>query len=429
MKKIEIDGLKETVYYEKLSCGLDVYLWSSEKCNSFFASLNVNYGSLGTEFKLENDKKNYKVRSGIAHFLEHLNFNLKGGQTAYDLFDKLGTDINAFTTFEYTSYHLNGTTNLEENLINLLDYVYTPYFTKKTVSNEKGIILEEAKMGLDNPGNVFFYKKYENTLINDKRRERIIGSLDDIKNMSLEEIELVYDNFYHPENMFMVVTGNIDVYKTLDCIKKYCDKKDFKEYKNPKLKKIKEPSKVVKEYECIKEKVEIPVVSVGIKIPRKKIPDKVKNNILLSLILRSNFGDTSEFKNDLLEQKIVNTLGTSRSSVTDNLIINIEASTRYPEEVVKLIKEKLNNLSITKEDFERKKKASIASLIFLYDDAEEVNLNIQDDIIYGSDHKIINNIKTIYDNLEYEEALNLLDKLSFENMSVLIMEPNEKESK
>ena len=429
MKKIEIDGLKEVVYFEKLPCGLDVYLWSSEKCNSFFASLNVNYGSIGTEFKLENDRKNYEVRTGIAHFLEHLNFNLKDGKTAYDLFDKLGTDINAFTTFEYTSYHLNGTNNLEENLTYLLDYVYTPYFTKKTVNNERGIILEEAKMGLDNPGNVFFYKKYENSLVNDKRRVKIIGTLDDIKDISLEEIELVYENFYHPENMFMVVTGNIDVYKTLDCIKKYCETKDFKEYKNPKLKKIKEPSKVVKEFDKITANVEIPIVSVGIKIPRKKIPDKVKNNILLSLILKSNFGNTSEFKNDLLEQKIVNSLSSSRSSVTDNVLINVEATTRYPEEVIKLIKDKLNNLSISKEDFERKKRASIASLIFLYDDAEEVNMNIQDDIIYGSEHKIINNIKNIYENLEYEEALNMLEKISLENMSVLIMEPKEKESK
>ena len=426
METIEIKGLKEKVYYEKLPSGLDVYLWENEKSSSFFVSLNVKYGSIHTDFKLEGDKKNYSLPNGIAHFLEHLNFNLKGGGSAYDLFDKLGTDINAFTTFEYTSYHLTGTNNLEENIKYLLDYVFTPYFTKKLVNNERGIILEEAKMGLDNPGNVFFYKKYENTLFKDKRNKKIIGSLDDIKNISIDDIKLVYENFYHPENMFMVVTGNIDAYKSLLYIKEQMNSKEFKKYKHPQVMKIKEPNKVVKEFEEIEGNVEIPLVSVCIKIPKKKIPEKTKNNILLSTILKSNFGASSEFKNDLIEKKLVTNLSFSRNIVTDNLIINIDASTKYPEEVVKLIREKLNNLEITKEDFERKKRASIASLVFLYDDAEEVNANIQDDIIYSKDHEIISDIKDIYDNLTYEEAKELLSNICLDNISVLIMKPKKK---
>lgn len=426
MKSIIIEGLKEEVYYEKLPCGLDVYLWSNEKSNSFFASLNVNYGSIDTEFKLENDKKNYKVPSGVAHFLEHLNFNLKGGKSAYDIFDKLGSDINAFTTFEYTSYHLTGTKNVEDNIKNLLDYVYTPYFTKKLINNERGIILEEAKMGLDNPGNVFYFKKLENSLLNDKRNIKIIGTLDDIKKISIDDIKLVYENFYHPENMFMVVTGNIDVYKTLACIKEQMGTKEFSKYKNPQIKRIKEPSKVFKKFDVVEANVEIPLVSVSIKIPRKKIPNKTKNNILLSLILKCNFGSSSKFKNDLLDKKLVTSLNFERNGVVDNLLINVDASTKYPEEVINLIKEKLCNLEICREDFERKKRASIASLVFLYDDAEEVNMNIQDDIIYSNDHKIIYNVKEIYEKVTFEEALELLKKITCENMSVIVMKPKEK---
>ena len=426
MEKINIEGLKETVYYEKLPSGLDVYLWKSERVNSFFASLNAKYGSMHTEFKLQNSKKYYNVPNGIAHFLEHLNFKLKGGKSAHDIFDKLGSDINAFTTFEYTSYYVTATSQLEENINSLLDYVYTPYFTKKLVNNERGIILEEAKSGLDNPGNILFYKRLENTLVNDKRKNRVVGSLDDIKNISFEDICLCYDTFYHPENMFLVVTGNIDIYKTLECIKENMSQKEFDDFKHPVIKKIKEPSNIVKEYEEIEANVEIPSVSVMIKISDKKIAPKPKENILVSWILRANFGSSSEFKNDMIDEKIVTSLSTSRFTVDDNLLITVNALTKYPDETLKRIKEKLKNLELSKEEFERTKRAGIAELIFLYEDPENVNGNIQDDIIYNVDHKIINDVKTIYENLKYEEALDILKKIKDDNMSVVIMKPNKK---
>ena len=427
MEKIIINGLKEEVYYEKLPSGLEVYLWSNEKANSFFASLNVKYGSIHTEFKLKNGKKTYKVPNGIAHFLEHVNFNIKGG-TAYDIFDKLGSDINAFTTFEYTSYHVTGANNITQNINSLLDYVYTPYFKKQLINNEKGIITEEARGEYDNPGSVLFYKRLENALHNDKRKNRIVGSLEDIKNTTLDDINLVYDAFYHPQNMFMVVTGNIDVYETMACIKENMSQKEFKKFLYPEVKKVKEPTKVVKDYEEITGNVQIPLLSFTLKISQNKKNTLPKNNILLSLILLSNYGASSEFKNDLIEKKLVTNMSFSRSAVDDNVLLTINATTKYPEEVIKLIKEKLKNMTISEEDFERKKRASIASLVFLYDDAEEVNMNIQDDIIYGHDHKIINDIKEIYENLTYDEAVNELKKIETSNISIVVMKPK-KETK
>lgn len=427
MEKIIINGLKEEVYYEKLPSGLDVYLWKNEKCNSFFASLNVKFGSIHTEFKIKNSKKVYKVPNGIAHFLEHVNFNIKGG-TAYDIFDKLGSDINAFTTFEYTSYHVTGANNVTENINNLLDYVYTPYFKKQLINNEKGIIIEEAKGELDNPGSILFYKKLENALHNDKRKNKIVGSIEDIKSTTLEDINLVYDTFYHPQNMFMIVTGNIDIYETMACIKENMEQKKFKKYLYPEIKNVKEPTTVVKDYEEITGNVQIPLLSFSLKMGKKKKENTPKNNILLSLILRSNFGASSIFKNELIDKKIVTNMSFSRDSVNDNILLTINASTKYPEEVIKLIKEKLNNMTLSKEDFERKKRASIANLIFLYDDAEQVNMNIQDDIIYGYNNKIINDIKEIYENLSYEEAVEQLKKIDISNISIVVMKPK-KETK
>ena len=71
--------------------------------------------------------------------MEHIKFNVKKDVTANDLFDPLGSDINAFTTFKYTSYIVNGVNKLEDNLNNLLDYVYNPYFTTYTANLKQKI--------------------------------------------------------------------------------------------------------------------------------------------------------------------------------------------------------------------------------------------------------------------------------------------------
>lgn len=422
MKKIEIKGLKEEVVYEKLDNGLEVFLWNTDKSNTFFASLNIKYGSIDTEFKLGKSKKDYKVPAGIAHFLEHVTFNTKEGNV-FELFDDLGTDVNAFTTFEYTSYHITATKNLKENIDALLDFVCIPYLKKNMVAKEKGIIVEEARMGLDNPGSVMFFKTMENTLKNDKRREKVIGEVDDIKSIQLEDLNLVYDNFYHPQNMFLVVTGNIDILETIAVIKENMNNKTFKKYNNPQIKRSKEPIKVVKEYEEFYGATEIPKVNVNLKLDANKIGYDTKSNILLHIICQSNFGATSILKNELIESSIVTNLNVSRTLVNDNIIVSVDATTKYPEVFIEKVKDKLNNLTVTEEEFFRKVKASIANLVFMFDNPEQVNYSIQDDIIYSKDHKIVSDIKEIYENLTHDDVLNLLKKINCSNMSITVMLP------
>ena len=87
-------------------------------------------------------KKSYKKPTGLAHYLEHLKFNESDNYTAHDFFKKSGCDTNAFTTFRYTNYQVLGNSNPKENILHLLEFVENPYFTKKLVEAEKGIIIE-----------------------------------------------------------------------------------------------------------------------------------------------------------------------------------------------------------------------------------------------------------------------------------------------
>ena len=123
MKEIVLEGLDEKIYEYTTKTGLKIYMWVNEKVNSCLMTLSVKYGSIHTKFKV--GKKVYEVPNGVAHFLEHIKFNINENSTAHDEFYKIGGDANAFTTFKWTSYIVFATGNKNEKFskYNIKDYL------------------------------------------------------------------------------------------------------------------------------------------------------------------------------------------------------------------------------------------------------------------------------------------------------------------
>ena len=74
MKTLKLRGIDEVVYYDECDNGLPIYMWVNDRVNNFYATLNVKYGSMDTEFKYDGVDDYIKVSDGIAHFLEHVKF-------------------------------------------------------------------------------------------------------------------------------------------------------------------------------------------------------------------------------------------------------------------------------------------------------------------------------------------------------------------
>ena len=186
MNKIEILGAKETLYVEHLDNGLDIYMLPKCNVKNFYVTLNVKYGSICTNYKWLKDE--YDDPKGIAHYLEHLMFNMPDGD-AFNYFGKLGSSTNAYTTNDYTCYEVFSNSKFKENLSYLLKMVYTPYFTKELINKERGIIIEEIKMYDDDPTTSLLSNLYKNLFINDERKYLISGTVDDVKDIKLSDIE------------------------------------------------------------------------------------------------------------------------------------------------------------------------------------------------------------------------------------------------
>lgn len=423
MKEIVLEGLEEKIYEYTTKNGLKVYMWVNEKVNGCFASLSVKYGSIHTKFEV--GKKVYTVPNGLAHFLEHIKFNMKEDVTAHDEFIKIGGDSNAFTTFKYTSYIVFATQNKIENLNLLLDFVYNPYFTKKMISKEKGIIVEEANMSNDDPYSKIFYDNLKNVLQKSNYRNLITGEVEDIKEISLDDVEIVYDTFYHPKNMFLTITGNFNPYEMAKTVEDNLAKKEFREFQEVDIISESEPKKVTKDYMEENVGITYPRVKYSLKIPVNKFKnvETIDLKLLCDLILNINFGSTSEFRSDLILKGLVTSMGYSLDIYEEYLVITITANTNYQDEVIKLIREKFDNLEVDEKDIVRKRNAAIATLILDYEDIEQVNMKIQDDII--NEGEIITDLKIRVASINQEKLESVINYINNDNVAISVFKSKE----
>lgn len=419
MKKIKFAKTDEVVYYEKLDNGLEVYMYPKDTAKNFYLTFNVKFGSVDTKFKVEGDKHYSEIPQGTAHFLEHQMFQEEGSHTAFEKFSRLGSSVNAFTTYNYTSYEVIASDNFKENLEILLDYVQNPVFKANSVAKEKGIIKEEIKMYDNTPEAVLNFGLEYNLNVSDNHKYTISGREEDIKEITPEILEFTYDTFYNPGNMFMVLTGKFSPLEALAIIKENQSHKTFEEPKKVTKKKKSEPIEVASPYEERTMDISIPKLKIAYKLDKSSFRglSDLEIKVYLDLILNVKFGPTSDLLEKLLEEKLILwDLYAAREIRDDYVMISFEIETDYKTEVVDLIREELENIKISKEEVERIKKYYISNFVLHFNDIISVAEDIEDDVM-SSGH-IEADIMEFYDSLNYQTANNVARGIDTRNETI-----------
>ena len=424
MKKIKLENTNEVLYYDKLDNGLEVYMLPNNNVNKFYLTLNTRFGSINTKFKYDN--KEYDMPKGIAHYLEHLSFNMENG-SVFDHYSKIGSSINAFTTYDITSYNVTSNNRFKENLEYLLEYVYTPYFTKELFQSEKGVIEEEVKMYKDDPGMTIVNGTLNNVFVNDERKYLVGGTVKDVKSIKLEDVITCYNAYYNPKNMFLIITGNFNPNEALAITSEQMNKLNINNDFNVKDIYPKEPEKVNKKEEIIKMNVDKPKVSIGIKIPKNNFKSlKIDNYLLkiyISSILDINFGNTSLLLEELQKGSIVDDLDYTVIESNDYFIVLILSSTYYPEYFKDKIIEKFNSLNIEDSDLKRVAKVNISNYILLFDSVVAVNNYIMDEVM--DNNEVNTGFMNIMRNLNIDTCKKILTKLNNYDYTICKIMPKE----
>lgn len=424
MKKIKLENTDEIIYYDKLNNGLEVYMLPNKNVNKFYLTLNTRFGSINTKFKYNN--KEYNMPKGIAHYLEHLSFNMESG-SVFDYYSKIGSSINAFTTYDITSYNVTSNNRFKENLEYLLEYVYTPYFTKELFQSEKGVILEEVKMYKDDPGMTIVNGTLNNVFVNDERKYLVGGTVKDVKNIKLEDVITCYNAYYNPKNMFLIITGNFNPNEALAITTEKMNKLNINKEFTVKDIYPKEIDNINNKEEIIKMNLDKPKVSIGIKIPKNnfknlKIDDYVIK-IYLSSILDINYGATSLILEELQKSNIVDEIDYTVIESKDYYVIMILSSTLYPEYFKDKIIDKFNNLEMIEEDLKRVSKVNISNYTLLFDSVIATNNYIMDEIM--DNNEVTTNYINILRNLNIDDCHKVLNKLKNYEYTICKLMPKE----
>lgn len=170
--------------------------------------------------------------AGITHFIEHLIFKgtekIKVNEMPARI-EALGGKVNAFTSYDNTVYHIVIPKNaFREGFELLSDAVNNPAFPQEEVIKEKKVVLEEIKMGEDDPQRKLFKELFSLSYSDLPYGRPIIGYEQTIKEMGRDDIVTYYKTHYTPENIVVVVVGDFNKEEAIELIKKHFSKKPVK---------------------------------------------------------------------------------------------------------------------------------------------------------------------------------------------------------
>lgn len=423
MTEIKLVGLDQSVFFEKLQSGLEVYFIPYKNKTNYTMHYVTRFGSTNTTFCPIKEKEFITVPDGIAHFLEHKMFEQENGIDPFTFASKSGTNSNASTSYKITRYYFEGSNNFKENLDYLLTYIHSPYFTEENVEKEKGIIGEEIKQYDDEIDWILDEELRKSLFQKDPTKIDIAGTEESISGITKDLLYQTYFTYYQPSNMVLLISGSFDKEEALETIKNNKALNEAISNYPIKEKKAKEPVEVARSEYSFKFPIVNPKIAYGIKIPVKGIKDRYRFNLYVGMILNILFGLSSRFRERMKKEKLMTSFYNERDFVGDYLIINFYADSKDAKRLVEEIKKELHSGHITEEEIDRLKKVWISSEVVMVDNIALTLDNILDDIItYGA---IIPNKIDLYKSMNQKELEEIYRKIDFDNTSVVYVEPKE----
>jgi len=165
--------------------------------------------------------------SGVSHFLEHLLFKGTEFRSAIEIsraVDRVGGDINAFTSKEYTAYYCRLPARFVDTGVDLLgEVITTPALRDDDVESERQVILEELAMDDDSPEDVI-HRVFSRQLFGGHPLGRdVAGDRSTVRSIEPGDIRSFFGDHYRTGNTVVSIAGAVDPDAVIDRIAKAFD--------------------------------------------------------------------------------------------------------------------------------------------------------------------------------------------------------------
>lgn len=161
---------------------------------------------------------------GLAHVHEHMLF--KGtarrgiGEIAAAV-ERAGGDINAWTSYDQTVYHLVLASRFfEQGLDILADAVLASAFEPEAFAAELEVVIDEIRRTRDMPERMLSEQLFATAYRQHPYRHPIIGKVETVQALTREQVLDFYRRWYVPSNMVLVVTGDVDEEQALHAVER-----------------------------------------------------------------------------------------------------------------------------------------------------------------------------------------------------------------
>lgn len=149
--------------------------------------------------------------NGISHVLEHMAFKgtkTKDGNTLVKDIERFGGDFNAWTGQSTTSYFASLSKQYwKEGLTFLKDIVVDSIFPEEELEKEKEVIIQELKQYDSDPNYILAANLNKEVFGDNSAGWRIIGTEENIRKFTREDLLNYHNKWYIPKNMIITVRG------------------------------------------------------------------------------------------------------------------------------------------------------------------------------------------------------------------------------
>lgn len=357
--------LDETVIRTRHSSGLELVMMPKPGYQTAHGSFFVKYGSIHNKYRAMG--KEWLQPEGIAHFLEHKIFE-SAKDNIFNLFASREAAVNAYTNFVSTCYHFSCTANFNENMGELLNFVQNPHITEENVEKEKGIIEQEIRMYDDNPDWRVYFNMLKALYHNHPVRADIAGTSESIRRLSATVLMDAYRHWYTPENMKVVMVGNIDPERAEQLVAEGLTPEFLSRASGAELLPVEEPNTVMQSSLVEEFPTTIPTLYFGLKDDNPEPGSHgTEQYASASVVMDILFGKSSELYQRLMGSGLINGALGMEYSLENGYAHGIAGGeSKNPEGAWQMMDQFLSNEAgslITEEEVERVKRKTIGKFL------------------------------------------------------------------
>ena len=317
--------------------------------------------------------------TGVAHVLEHMMF--KGTPTTPSgeysrIIAAAGGRDNAFTSNDYTGYfsmlqksHLELVLRLEaDRMSNLV-------LSADEFAKEIRVVMEERRWRTeDRPRSLLYEQLMATALTAHPYRNPIIGWMNDLENMRVEDAREFYQRWYTPNNAVLVVVGDVEPQQVFALAEKYFGPIPSRAL--PQRKPQEEPEQRGLKRIVVKAPAELPFVIMTFRAPALRDPEKDWEPYALKMLAAVLSGDDASrlSRNLVREQRVAAGADASYDGIARGpeffFLSAIPAEGKSAAELEQALRAEMTRIiegGVTEEELNRAKAQAISSDVFQRD--------------------------------------------------------------